>query len=264
MQSNHLAILLHSSKTMRQDAKASQLRTPALLHEAGELAAFLQTLSPEDIEKAMHVSSSLALKTKKVIDAWTPGPHDQSLAIDSFIGDIYSGLRAQELSAADREYADSVLYILSGLYGVLRPYDGISPYRLEMGYLFAGAGFGNLYQFWGSKIAQQLPKEGVIVNTSSVEYTKAVLSFVDDTRVITPQFLTVNQKTGVPGFTAVHAKIARGAFARWLITSRITDPARFKEFNDLGYTFNASLSNSRTPTFVCQRFGGIGLSIRLT
>lgn len=263
MQENKLAILLHSSKTMRQDAETSQLRTPVFLREASELAAFLQALSPEAIEKAMHVSSSLALKTKKVIDAWTPGPHNQTMAVDSFIGDIYSGLRAQELATADRDYADSVLYILSGLYGILRPYDGISPYRLEMGYSFAEASFGNLYQFWGSKIAQQLPKEGIIVNTSSVEYTKAVLPFVGDERVITPQFLTVNQRTGVPGFTAVHAKIARGAFARWLITSRITDPARFNEFSDLGYTFDASLSSPQTPTFVCQHFGGIGLSIRL-
>lgn len=264
MQHSRLAILLHSSKTMRQEAATSPLRTPVFVREATELTTFLRTLPPEAIEKAMHVSSSLALKTQKTIDAWTPGPHNQTLAIDSFIGDIYSGLRAQELTAADRDYADTVLYILSGLYGVLRPYDGISPYRLEMGYSFAGAGFGNLYQFWGPKIAQQLPEAGIIVNTSSVEYTKAVLPFVDAERVITPQFLTVNQKTGVPGFTAVHAKIARGAFARWLITSRITDPARFNEFSDLGYTFDAALSSPQTPTFVCQHFGGIGLSIRLT
>ena len=224
---------------------------------------YMKTLSIEEIEKVMHVSYNLATKTKTVVGEWQSGSKGQTLALDSFIGDIYSGLRAQELSKSDRDYADTTLWILSGLYGVLKPYDGVQPYRVEMGYKFPDQKFGNLYTFWGSKIARQLPAQGIIVNVSSVEYTKAVLPFIDENRVTTPHFLTVNPKTGEPGFTVVHAKIARGAFARWLITSRITDPARFGEFNDLGYSFNASLSTLQTPTFICKDFGGLGLSIRL-
>jgi uncharacterized protein len=255
-----MVILLHSSKTMRtSDQPAGVLRQPVFLEEAEQLAALLKTLSTTEVQEAMHISESLAAKTQATINNWENGT--QTMAIDSFIGDIYSGLRAGELSPADRDYADSTLWILSGLYGYLRPYDGIRPYRLEMGYKLPR--LGSLYDFWGSKIASQLPEEGIIVNTSSVEYTKAVLPHVDTGRVVTPNFLTVNPKTGQPAFTAVHAKIARGAFARWLITSRITDPKRFKEFNDLGYVFDASLSTPTEPTFVCTEFGGIGLSIRL-
>lgn len=255
-----MVILLHSSKTMRTgDQPAGVLRQPVFLEEAEQLTALLKTLSATEIQKMMHISESLATKTQTTITNWNDGP--RTMAIDSFIGDIYSGLRAGELSPADRDYADSTLWILSGLYGYLRPYDGIRPYRLEMGYKLPRR--GSLYDFWDSKIASQLPKEGVIVNTSSVEYTKAVLPHIDTDRVVTPNFLTVNPKTGQPAFTAVHAKIARGAFARWLITSRITDPTRFKEFNDLGYIFDAARSTPAEPTFVCTDFGGIGLSIRL-
>lgn len=256
-----MVILLHSSKTMRAGDQAADdvLRQPVFAKEAAQLAALLKTLSVAEIQKTMHISESLAAKTQATINNWENGT--QTLAIDSFIGDIYSGLRAGELSPADRDYADSTLWILSGLYGYLRPYDGIRPYRLEMGYKLPR--LGSLYDFWGNKIASRLPTEGVVVNTSSVEYTKAILPYVDANRVVTPNFLTLNSKTGLPAFTAVHAKIARGAFARWLITSRITDPARFKEFNDLGYVFEASLSTPTEPTFVCTEFGGIGLSIRL-
>lgn len=261
MQQNNLVILLHSSKTMRKDIDHSGTsRQPALIQEATELGSYLKSLTPQEIEKSMHVSSSLAEKTKEAIDAWQP--EGQTYAIDSFIGDIYSGLRAQELSVDDRNYADQVLWILSGLYGYLRPFDSIAPYRLEMGYKLPK--YRNLYDFWGSKIADQLPPSATIINTSSIEYTKAILPFVDPARVITPNFLTVNPKTGQPTFTAVHAKIARGAFARWLITNRITDPARFAEFNDLGYLYDKTLSTPQAPVFVCQQFGGLGLSIRLT
>jgi cytoplasmic iron level regulating protein YaaA (DUF328/UPF0246 family) len=260
MQQNQLAILLHSSKTMRS-SPSSSLRQPVLIKETAELADYLRTLSPSELETSMHVSKSLAEKTKTTIESWQP--EGKTAAIDSFIGDIYSGLRAQEFLASDREYADRTLWILSGLYGFLRPNDAICPYRLEMGYRFADPRFRTLYGYWGKKIAEQLPEQGTIVNVSSVEYTKAVLPFVDSARVITPNFLTIDPKTGTPKFTAVHAKIARGAFARWLIASRITDPARFHEFSDLGYTYDKSLSMPQAPTFVCQTFEGLGLSIRL-
>lgn len=261
MQHDQLVILLHSSKTMRRSNAQAPLRQPILIEEAKQLANLLKLLPADQLQKAMHISGELAAKTKLTVDAWSE--KGTTLAIDSFIGDIYSGLRAGELTAAERDYADSVLWILSGLYGYLRPYDTINPYRLEMGYKLPGAPFKNLYDFWGDKIAAQLPQEGTVVNVSSVEYTKAVLPFVDASRVVTPQFLTINPKTGQPGFTAVHAKIARGAFARWLIATKITDPSRFKEFADLGYRFDEASSTTDAPVFICQQFEGLGLSIRL-
>jgi cytoplasmic iron level regulating protein YaaA (DUF328/UPF0246 family) len=258
-----LTILLHSSKTMRASPSVKAARPPQLQHQAREIAAHLKALSPEAIAKSMHVSAALADKTHKLIADWSDAPQKQSLAIDCFVGDIYSGLRASELSADDRDYADNTLRILSGLYGIIRPYDGICAYRLEMAYRLPDLKFANLYTYWGDAIANTLPKEGTVVNVSSVEYTKAVLPFIDKERVITPQFLTINPKTGEPAFVVVHAKIARGAFARWLITSRTTNIAEFSKFNDIGYRYDKQLSNPTEPVFVCQTFGGSGLSMRL-
>ncbi|HEU5121229.1 MAG TPA: YaaA family protein [Candidatus Saccharimonadales bacterium] len=259
--SQQLIILLHSSKTMRIAKGTRPLRQPTLIHKTKDLAAYLKTLSSKEIEKAMHVSPKLASTTHELIQGWTDEPARQSPAIDSFIGDIYSGLNAGELSQRDRDYADDVLWILSGLYGFLRPYDGIYPYRLEMGYKFPNSKFKNLYAFWGDSIATQLPSDSTIVNVSAKEYTDVITPFVDENRIVTPQFLTV--QSSEPTFVVVHAKIARGAFARWLITSRVTDPKRFKEFKELGYHYDENLSTSDRPVFICETFGGIGLSIRL-
>lgn len=258
-----MIILLHSSKTMMPSPSHAVLRSPQFTAQARELNSFLRTLSPAEIAKHMHVSASLAEKTHKLIAAWTDEPSQQSLALDTFRGDIYSGLRASTLSEGDRDYADSTLRILSGLYGVIRPYDGICPYRLEMGYTFSGSSFKSLYAYWGRMIADSMADEELIVNTSSVEYAKTVTEYIDPSCLITPQFLTRDPETGEPSFVVVHAKIARGAFARWLITSRSTDPSQFKSFNDIGYQYNASLSTPAQPTFVCDEFGGKGLSMRL-
>jgi cytoplasmic iron level regulating protein YaaA (DUF328/UPF0246 family) len=259
-----MIILLHSSKTMRSPDPGNQTPAkPQLLDNAERLGVYLKTLTPAQLAAAMHISPALAAKTQALMAAWTVASARQSLAIDSFVGDIYSGLRASTLTSQDREYANRTLRILSGLYGILRPFDGVCPYRLEMGYRLPNSGFANLYDFWGRAIADTLPADGVIVNASSAEYTRTILPFVAEERVITPRFLTVDPKTGTPEQVIVHTKIARGAFARWLITSRTTEPSQFAAFGDIGYQHHSASSTPQTPTFICNEFAGKGLSMRL-
>jgi hypothetical protein len=258
-----MIILLHSSKTMRHTGQGQRLRSPLLIEKAVRLNTYLQTLTPAQLAKIMSISPVLAGKTHTLIADWTAEPERQSLALDSFTGDIYSGLHANDLPQADRDYADQVLRILSGLYGIIRPYDGIYPYRLEMGYKLPDPLFASLYNYWGDSIAATLPKTGPLVNLSAEEYSQTVTRYLDQSRIVAPRFLTVSPKTGQPAFVVVHAKIARGAFARWLITNRIEQLSALTEFNQLGYRFNKELSNAEAPAFVCEEFGGKGLSIRL-
>jgi cytoplasmic iron level regulating protein YaaA (DUF328/UPF0246 family) len=133
-----------------------------------------------------------------------------------------------------------------------------------MGYRLPDAAYRNLYDYWSNTIAGCIPPTGLVVNLAAVEYTKAVLPHIDAGRVITPRFLTVDTKTGDPTFVVVHTKIARGAFARWLITTRTTDPAAFSKFADIGYQYSAKDSTPAEPVFICREFAGKGLSMRLT
>ncbi len=260
-----LTILLHSSKTMRPpNAKLTSYQKPMLLSDAAELAEYLQSLSSTKLQSAMQLSADMAEKTHSVISAWSIERSLQRPAIDAFLGDIYSGLQVQTFSEADRQYANEHLFILSGLYGVLHALDSIHPYRLEMGYKLPDEPYKNLYKFWGNQIAEQLPINTTIVNLSAVEYTKAVLPYVKDTRVVTPKFMTVSPKTGEPTFVTVHAKVARGAFARWIIQNKAEDESALQLFNDIGYKYEPKLSTPDVPVFVCKEFKGIGLSVRLT
>jgi cytoplasmic iron level regulating protein YaaA (DUF328/UPF0246 family) len=258
-----MIVLIHSSKTMRADlvGEPSPVRgAPVLLDHAVELVEYVRTLPPARLGTVMGLSADLAAKTHATFAVWTPEPHAQVPAVDAFLGDIYSGLRAATLTAADRAYAHDHLRVLSGLYGILRAYDGIRPYRLEMGYRLPDRRYASLYGFWGTSIADQLPPTGRIVNLAANEYSRAVLPAVDPTRVVTPKFLT--KTSGTPRFVAVHAKIARGAFARWLVVHR--GRPELTDFAELGYRIDPALSTPREPCFVCAEFGGKGLSVRLT
>ena len=243
---------------------ADSISTPLLIDKAVQLADYLKSLSVSDVEKVMHVSPKLAITTSELLQAWTTDTALLRPAIDSFLGDIYSGLQVSSWTDEDRQYAQQHLRILSGLYGILRPLDGIHPYRFEMGYKTPGFTAPNPYAFWGESIVETLSAEDIIIDLTAVEYGKTVTKYITAERIITPRFLTVSPKTGEPIFVVVHAKIARGAFAGWMIRNQIDARTKLLTFDEIGYVYDESLSTPDVPVFVCQEFGGLGLSVRLT
>lgn len=261
-----MIILIHTSKTMRpaEMNNTQELSRPVLIGKTRELMGYVKSLSAGDIQKTMKVSAKLAETTKELIAAWDDVPGHQRAAIDSFLGDIYSGLQVARLTDDDRVYAQQHLRILSGLYGILKPLDGIYPYRFEMGYRVPNAQYANLYDFWKTAIFDTLPKNEAIIDLTAVEYGKTVTKYAKLSRIVTPRFLTISPKTGAPTFVVVHAKIARGAFAHWLIKNRIDTPDRLREFNEIGYIYDETQSTDAVPVFVCKEFKGLGLSVRLT
>lgn len=240
------------------------LDSPALDTQAAVLGAIIQS-HLDSIGDVMKLSPTKTEQVQEIWSQWSLNPTTSIPAIDAFIGDIYSGLQVNKWSESDRQYAQKHLRILSGLYGILRACDGIRPYRLEMGYKLPNG--ISMYAFWkdaSDKIVSVIAPETLhLINLSSVEYTKALLPYTN-LPVVTPKFLTVSPKTGQPEFVTVHAKVARGAFARWMIQERIDSVDDLKEFADLNYRYDESRSNENEPVFVCQEFGGIGLSVRLT
>lgn len=253
-------ILLHSSKTMVPTLSMSKLSVPYFQHEAKTLRRSIAGLNVAQIVECMHVSSSLAQTVQAMYRSPLLTP---SATIDIFRGDIYSGLRALDFTQTQKQFAQKHLVILSGLYGILKPYDGITPYRLEAAYRLPAEPYKNMYVFWGDRIAKRLPSSGPIINVTSVEYEKFVVPYVDTRRVITPRFLSIVKPGSAPKFVAVHAKIARGAFARWLILRGKDDVNGLEAFDDLGYEYDPVRSTSRQPVYVCRHFEGVGLSQRL-
>ncbi len=265
MYHSKMIILIHSSKSMKfpQSLSGDEPQTPLLIDKAKILNNQLKKLDKHQIMKLMKVSDKIAINTLEIIRSWTSLTEHNTPAVESFIGDIYSGLQANKWSNKDKEFANVHLRILSGLYGILRPYDSIKPYRLEMGYKLIFDNYNNLYDFWGSSIVETISTSEIIINLAAEEYSKTITKFINKNRIVTPKFLTINKKTGNATFVVVHAKIARGAFANWLITNRIKDVRELINFKDLGYEFDESISTDNIPVFVSKDFGGIGMSVRL-
>ncbi len=152
--------------------------------------------------------------------------------------------------SVELQYIEEHLRILSGFYGVLRPFDGVTPYRLEMQAKLEGPKFRNLYEFWGNRLAKQLFTESkCIINLASKEYSKCIEPYLNkNIRFITCIF--GEWKDGKIIEKGTQVKIARGEMVRYMAENQIIEPEKLKGFDRLGYQFSEVLSNDTSYIFI--------------
>jgi cytoplasmic iron level regulating protein YaaA (DUF328/UPF0246 family) len=232
--------------------KATQ---PDFLDRSARLVDTLRQLDPAQVGELMDISETLAELNHRRFMNWSMPftAANAKQALFAFRGDVYTGLDADSLGAADLTFAQKHLRILSGLYGVLRPLDLIQPYRLEMGTGLHNDAGRNLYEFWGGDIAATLNGEftgarrPVLVNLASEEYFKSVHPKTLAAEVITPIF---KERKG-DGYKIVSffAKQARGMMAGYIIRNRLKRPEALKDFALAGYRYDARFSSSHDWVF---------------
>lgn len=225
---------------------------PEFHAEAAKLAKLARGLAPADLCALMDISPKLGLLNHDrfaTFDPKAPGTPAGFL----FYGDTYAGLEARQMDPDTLRWAQGHLRILSGLYGLLRPLDGIQPYRLEMGARLANPKGPDLYHWWGRKPAlalKTLANESgakVLVNCASAEYFGAVDAKALGLPVLTPVFL--EEKAGEAKIVSFWAKKARGAMARFIAENHITNPDDLRGFATGGYGFDPSASDDLRLVF---------------
>ena len=235
---------------------------PKFLSDANALARRLKDLSAEQLCELMGVSAKLGELNYMRYRDWESAPKParsarSRQAVFAFKGDVYAGLDVASLSRDDLDFAQDHLRMLSGLYGVLRPFDLMQAYRLEMGTSFKTDKGDNLYQYWGGRITKSLNEdlgrdgEPVLVNLASQEYFGAVRPKDIKARVITPVFK--ERRNGALKIISFNAKKARGMMSRHLIQERLDDPEGLKSFDAAGYRYHPDGSSGDEWLFVREQ-----------
>ena len=255
-----MLFLLSPAKTLDYDTpvRAPLLKKatePLFVERAAELIAVLRRKTPAQVASLMGLSDKLAALNVARYGAWqaeaTPG--NSKPAVLAFDGDVYAGLDAMTLKAADLAWAQDHLVILSGLYGALRPLDRLQPYRLEMGTALATRHGRDLYAYWGDTVAAYLnerlahEKAPVVVNLASVEYARVALRKALAARVVDCQF--EDWKGGAYKVISFYAKQARGMMARYAIEHRVRRPEQLQGFDAAGYALAREASTPERLVF---------------
>lgn len=214
---------------------------PQFLDKTRILERFLKSRSNEQLKDLWHASenvtkqSILQLENMNLDERLTP-------AILAFSGIQYQYMAPDLFTQPALDYIQKNLRILSGFYGMLRPFDGVCPYRLELNTKMVGFRDYSLYHFWGSDIAENLFQEdNIVIDLASKQYTGLVKPYLSQGRqLITVDFQEL--KNGKWKTVGVHAKMARGEMVRYIAEKQIKNPTDLQDFNDFEFQFEPDVS----------------------
>lgn len=245
-----LKILISPAKKMNIDSDGLQgVSVPYFIEKAEFLRNILKSMSYEELKKLWKCNDKIAalnferLKNMDSKNALTP-------AILSYDGIQYKYIAPNVFTYDQLNYINEHLIILSGLYGMLRPFDGVIPYRLEMQAKLSGENFKSLYDFWGSSVADILSKEtDTIINLASKEYSKVVSDNIgNNINFITCSFAQIIN--GKPVEKGTLCKMARGEMVRYMAENNVKDYKNIKNFNRMNFSYSDALSNESTFVFI--------------
>lgn len=248
-----MRIIIAPAKKMAVDTDSFAVDgLPALLERAQRLKAALQAMSPAELQALWRCGDAIARQNVERLSAMelrrklTP-------AILSYEGIQYQYMAPRVMETAQLDYLRAHLRILSGFYGLLRPFDGVTPYRLEMQAKLPVDGCRDLYEFWGDAPARLLAAEtGFVLNLASREYSKAVEPHLPKS----VRFLTCTfgeWRDGKVIEKGALCKMARGQMVRWLAENNVTDWADLPAFDQLGYRIRPELSTENHLIFLKNR-----------
>ena len=254
-----MQIILASAKIMHDKLKSVpdiSLSTPRFQNEADAFARDMAQYSAETIAEILGCSQQIAVQNRLRFMQFFE-EKSKLPAILAYHGQAYKHLKAETLNVDDLNYSQGKLWITSFLYGLLRPLDGILPYRME-GHVELPSGAGqNMFGFWKSRLTDVLidavkADDGILLHLATEEYQHLFdwQRVRREVRIIQPLFYI--RKGSELKIQAVWAKTCRGAMTRFIIENRITNPKDLNAFSYEGFAYAPRLGDPDYPHFIKQ------------
>ncbi len=263
---------MRKSEDWKELIDEGELSCPRLYEKSNEVLAHMKEYITEEIRAIMKIKEELAqlnycrFQRMKPISCCknskdgkeSPKFTGKTPAIFAYDGIQYKSISPESISKDGIEFLNDHLRIISGLYGVLRPFDMIDEYRLEMQTKVKINDKANLYSFWDGSISRNISEdlggEGIVLNLASKEYSKTVEKYFDNKKseskikLITCTFKV--EKAGKLKVESTASKKARGYMVRYIAENKIDDIEGVKTFNIDGFTYSENESTEKEIVFV--------------
>ncbi len=246
-----MKIIISPAKKMNVDTDTFACTDlPSFLPQTKELMNYMKGLSYEEAKKLWSCNDKIAAQN---FERYAHMDLERGLtpALLSYEGIQYQYMSPMVFSETALDYVQKHLRILSGFYGILKPFDGVTPYRLEMQAKAAIGECKDLYEYWGDLLYQQLTSDGdrVILNLASKEYSKCIEKYLQPEDLYIT-FIFGEEVNGKIVQKGTLAKMARGEMVRYLAENAIDNLDGVKEFRGLGYEFSLELSSENEYIFI--------------
>ena len=251
-----MRIIISPAKKMNVDTDSLAWRDlPAFLSKTEQLAAILKAMDGVQLKKLWKCNDAITelnrqrLAELDLYNRLTP-------ALLAYEGIQYRYMAPGVFTDREFDYVQEHLRILSGFYGILKPFDGVTPYRLEVQAKLKAGEARDLYAFWGRQLADHLFAEtDCIINLASKEYSLCISRWAPPSiRLITCVFGEESQGKVIEKGTM--CKMARGEMVRFLAQNQIRNPQEIRSFDRLGYRFDPVRSSDNLYVFIKDATNG--------
>ena len=245
-----MRIILSPAKKMQHDENGPAYRDlPVFLSDAEKIKDSLKEKSFSELKALWACNEKITeqnierLSSMDLREKLTP-------AILSYDGIAYQYMAPTVFETEMLSYVQKHLRILSGFYGIVRPMDGVTPYRLEMQAKLEIDSAKNLYEYWGDRLYKEVrDSSGIIINLASKEYSKCIEKYLQPgDRYISCNFF--EEQEGKLVQKGVYCKMARGEMVRFMAENRVEEPEGIKDFAVMGYRYAKELSSEKEYIFV--------------
>jgi len=248
-----MRIIISPAKKMNADTDTLAHRgLPVFLDQTQQLLDRLRAMPCDEIKKLWKCNDQIAALNAQRLRAMDLR-RNLTPAIIAYEGIQYQYMAPDVFTQREYDYVQEHLRILSGFYGVLRPLDGVTPYRLEMQAKLRMGEAKDLYAFWGKELAGSvLAETDCVINLASREYSVCISKYLpEDKRMITCVF--GEEKDGKIIEKGTMCKMARGEMVRFMAENQIEHPEEIKAFDGLDYRYAPEHSDDCTYVFVLHR-----------
>ena len=243
-----MKIILSPAKKMKKDDDLGFYDLPIFLDKTKEILKCLKSLSKNELKEIWKCNEKIADENIDRLEKMNL-EGDLTPAILAYDGIAYKYMAPSVFEDSQFSYIQEHLRMLSAFYGVLKPMDGVRPYRLEMQAKLRVGDYKDLYAYWGDNLYKSIVDEShVIINLASKEYSKCIEKYLcDNDRFITITFCElIDEKLVTKG---TYAKMARGEMVRYMAENNISNVEDIKNFNRLGYVYRNDLSCNKEFVF---------------
>ncbi|OOM10424.1 peroxide stress protein YaaA [Clostridium saccharobutylicum] len=244
-----MKVIISPAKKMNVDTEFEIHNMPCFLDKTEFLMKYIQNLSYEEAKNLWKCNDKIAkisfeyFSNMSLTERLTP-------AILAYEGIQYKYISPNVFDIEQWKYIENHLCILSGFYGILRPLDGVVPYRLEMQSKVMLSGYKDLYDYWGDTLFKKLYDDtDIVLNLASKEYSKCIEKHLNDqVEFISCTF--AEYKEGKIITKDTFSKMARGEMIRYMTEEKIEKISEIKNFNRLGYRYSEEKSNDKNIVFI--------------
>ncbi|MBR5329441.1 MAG: peroxide stress protein YaaA [Firmicutes bacterium] len=247
-----MKIIISPAKKMKEDTDTFGCRNlPRFLARTEVLLAALRSMTYDELKKLWKCNDSIASLNEERV-RFMDLHRNLTPAVLAYEGIQYQYMAPEVFSDVEFAYIEEHLRILSGFYGVLRPFDGVTPYRLEMQAKLDVEGKKDLYGYWGSSLAETICAEtDCIINLASKEYSQCIAKHLPaDVQFITCTFGELKDDKVVEKGTL--CKMARGEMVRWMAEQKVTSPEELKAFEGRNHSYAPAYSTETNYVYLAK------------